>query len=128
MQGLAGYFLINHSGRFSNKATHWFTKDMWLSFFNPPVTGPGKRLSLQMKALWAAGKPHAGRSGPPAMVWALLWLLRLTHRTLLRLRHLLVPLCPFRLWDLHVVPYKFQILGIVPLHKPVHSPVSPTDK
>lgn len=43
---------------------------------------------------------------------------RLTHRAPLRLGHLLVlpgPLCPFQLWDLHIVP------GIAQLLKHVHT-------
>lgn len=65
--GPPGYLPINHSGTSSNRAAHWFTKDIWLSIFFPAL-GPGKQLFFQMKAVWAVGTTL-----PPGLRWATSW-------------------------------------------------------
>lgn len=139
---------IRHSGTASNRAAHWFTKDIWLSIFFPAL-GPGKQLFFQMKAFRAVGT-----SFPPGLLWATSWapalsLSALASKTSLwdwptellgawrRLAHLLVlrppPPAPgtlgsFQLTDLHDVLCKIPVLRIIQFHKPVYTLVDPVDK
>lgn len=134
MQGLTGYLLINHLGMSSNRATHWFTKDIRLiSVFT--ALGPARQLFSQMKAIRAVGT-----SLPPDLLWVTSWapsllLPALASRTDSEadpqrcweyrsdLGTLWVPLCSFWLTDLHVVPCGFLIL----FYKTAYTHIGPTD-